>query len=177
MRVVVYPTLIDGSLLGPGPPASQPPLSQNPRPPERITIDDPAQIQDKKINNHWHNISILGSLLYPYLANTSNWKKEKFMIKPDPWCLSIRNSKKTDIIDRGLVFLGHYMDKDFTLNTKSHIILYRKKSEHFTFISCSLRCIQVGAHQILIELRANGMHLGHSPNYGITTDIVRDCIL
>ena len=87
------------------------------------------------------------------------------MIKPDPWCLLIRNSKITDIIDRGLVFLGHYVDKDFTLNTKSHINFYRKKSQHFTFYSCLLRCIQVGALQILIELRANGVHLGQNPNW------------
>ena len=60
---------------------------------------------------------------YPYLVNTSNWKKENFFIRPEPWCLSIRNFKVASIIDRGLVCLGHYIDKDLTLNSKLQINL------------------------------------------------------
>ena len=125
-HVAVHPTLIDDSLQGPDSPESQPPISQKPRPPERNTSHDPAQTQNKRTNNKWQNIPILGSLLYHYLANTSNWKKEKFMKKPEPWCLTIRNCKVTNIFDRGLVFLGHYIDKDITLNTKSHINIQEK---------------------------------------------------
>ena len=74
-----------------------------------------------------------------------------------------------------------YLPWDISLSSSIfklvHINLYRKKSEFFTFSSCLLRCIQVGALQILLELRANGVHLVQGPNCGISSDNIRDCIL
>ena len=68
----------------------------------------------------WPNLPILGSQFYPNICNLLNWKKDRFLLAPSPWTLSIRNSKVTDIVERGIIFTGHYLNKDLTLNTKVH---------------------------------------------------------
>ena len=172
-NVSIHDTPVRGFLDSSNPPSPRPPLSHSPRPPE--TDQNTATSQHN--NKSWKNIPILGSLLYPYLANISNWSKKRIQSAPEPWALTIRNPHMCKLFQYGTVYLGHFVDSNLSLNNRSHVNLYRKKSEMFKSSKKILHCLQIGALQILLELRANGIVPVQLCSQGVKSDPIRDCIL
>ena len=149
--------------------------SHNTRPPEVTNIQANSLINNKKSMSVWPNICILGSPLYPDLNAMANWRREQFLICPPDGSLTIRNQKLSGIIDNGICFLGTFCDQDLLLTSKDHINLFRRQHEKFTLSSKRLRCFQIGALQIILELSQH-FSLKTGNECRIKTDRLRDCM-